>query len=134
MYVVLRSKAEKLFSNCSFIKYYRFQTRKLERDPVEFRYNLAVLKSAIKFITILDESKIKLQPGEDYNQLIATNGKVTRSIQTSPEPGPRQEVELISFENENKYDGPISVEHFVRNPQDLQRFIEHYYRVTGQTS
>ncbi len=130
VYVVLRSKAEKLFSNCSYIKYYRFIARKLERDPVEFRYNLAVLKSAIKFITILDESKIKLQPGEDYNQLISQNGRVSRAVQTSPEPGPKAEVELISFENDYKYEGCISVEHFLNNPVDLQRFIDHYYSLT----
>lgn len=128
VYVVLKSKTEKLFSNYYYIKKLRYPPRLDHRDNVEFRWTFTSMKIALKFLLELNESKLKLATNENYEELTKGSREKSRSCQTSPIPSENPEVELGPIVKLS-YQGVISVNHFLENPQDLQNFINDYYNL-----
>jgi len=121
---VLKSKTEKLFSNYYYIKYFRYLPRRDYKDPVEFRYTFTSLKIALNFILELSEEKLRMQPGECFQELVRRSRTQSRGVQTL----------IHSFvPQETKYKGPIATEHFLNNPQDLELFIQDYFNLVNHS-
>lgn len=62
IYLVLQSKIPSLFSNCAYIEAFRF------RDDLQSKagYCLVNLRSALEFISYLDETTLTIEPQEYF--------------------------------------------------------------------
>lgn len=126
VYVLLKAKVPKLFSNFYFIKNYRYKPRREYRDPVEFKYTFTSLKIALRFILEIKSSKLHLQADESFKELVKLSKKKTQGTQTSVGDKPFRELELREMFSP-AYTGEISAGHFISNPQELELFISDYF-------
>jgi hypothetical protein len=95
---------------------------------VEFKYTFTSLKIALRFISEIKSNKLHLAPDENFKQLVQRSKKKSIETQTLFEESHYQEVELKDLVSPS-YEGEISVNHFLSNPQDLERFIEDYHNL-----
>jgi hypothetical protein len=123
---LLKSKVPRLFSNFSFIKHFRYKPRREYRDPVEFKYTFTSLKIALRFISEIKSNKLHLGPHENFKELVQKAKKKHVETQTAFEETHFGEVELKNL-GKIRYNGEISISHFLSSPEDLEVFIEDYW-------
>ena len=75
----------------------------------------------------LKASKLHLMPDENFKDLVMKCKKINKTTQTSVQ---GNEIELQEFLNLS-YSGDISVEHFLENPRDIERFIFDYWMLVN---
>lgn len=83
------------------------------------------MKIALRFILEIKAGKLQFQATENFKVLVAGCKKRTIGTQTLLEHKDFKEVELQDMVIA-KYNGEVSVEHFVSCPEDLKVFIEDF--------